>query len=221
MVSLIWKDIIVQKKSWWTVVLYAVFMHVALAQMAAGAYSAGAVGIAYVLIMGAGAYDEKNKTEMLLNSLPLKRRTIVLSKYVSAFIFMLVGMLGSAGAGAIMKVVGLPIPLRFVTWLDVLGMFLGPSFFIGVFFPIFFKLGYTRSRYLNILIFMFFFFTPQYLLGLVRQQPQLFERVSGWLANSNLPFSQLAVLGVCLASFAVLLLSLCLSIAIYQRKEMV
>lgn len=219
--SLIWKDIIVQKRSWWTVVFYAVFMHIALAKMVTGAYTASAFGIAYLLVLGASAYDEKNKGDMLLNSLPLPRKTIVLAKYVGAFVFMLVGMLGSVLAGTAMKLAGLPMPLRFITGVDLLGMFVGLSFFIAIYFPIFFKFGYMKSRYLNIFIFMLLFFGPQFLVEQVRKFPGFAENMAGWIQGVSVAPTTILTLLTFIFAGVVLVVSFLTSVAIYQRREMI
>lgn len=95
MVNLIKKDFILSKKINIFAVIYSFFI------AAMGAYSynyiistlfyiSGIVMIVVVFTMYANGYDDKYKSEMILNSLPIDRKNIVRSKYLILILFTIV-----------------------------------------------------------------------------------------------------------------------------------
>lgn len=83
MLNLVMKDIIVQKKSIAFAVLYIFFFIVAFQSVGEMTFTCAITAFSYILVMGGFAYDDKNKADIMLNSLPLKRYNIVLAKYIS------------------------------------------------------------------------------------------------------------------------------------------
>lgn len=101
MINLIKKDLLIQKKSFIFVFFYSLFMFVifnnpAFVNMI---YVMGMIISVYFFLITGNMEDEKNKSDILLNSLPVLRSRIVLAKYVSVFVYMFIGafFLGIAG----------------------------------------------------------------------------------------------------------------------------
>jgi len=95
MLNLIIKDMIIQKKTFLYVLLYSVFISFAFSSLkpiGVGLYVLNPVITTYFLITYALIYDDKNKSEIILNSLPLSRVDIVISKYISIFVFAAIGI---------------------------------------------------------------------------------------------------------------------------------
>lgn len=71
MINLILKDISIQKKTFLYALFYGIFTVIAFpaTMTARGAYMFGGMTIAYIFIMYSNGYDEKNKSEIILNSL--------------------------------------------------------------------------------------------------------------------------------------------------------
>lgn len=208
MLSLIWKDLIIQKKSWLTVAILPIFMLVAFSNMPAAALVAGALAVAYVLIVGVCVYDEKNKSDLLWCSLPVQRKTIVGAKYLSALTFMVIGIIVVAAYGLILEGIGLPIPIKIITFNEILGIFVTTTFFMSFYFPIYFKFGYARSRYFGIFIYVLMFMAPQILIQELKDNARLatlFQTIGGF----SLP----------MAAVFVLVISYLVSMSVYQKKD--
>lgn len=219
MLSLVYKDMAVQKKSLWMVLFYSLFMHAAMFSMEGGAYVAVAIAVAYIFILGACAQDEKNKSEIVLNSLPVSREEIVVAKYLTALLFLIIGMGASGLTGAVLKLAGFSLVKRFISCTDIVAMFISISLLFSVYYPVYFKFGYLKARYVNLFIFMLFFFGPALVLGLLegkREMPPLlvnFIDAVGRYPDSVLFISVIAV--ACILA----LLSLLVSITFYRHRE--
>jgi hypothetical protein len=182
----------------------------------------------YLMIVYANAYDYKYNAEIMINSLPLDRKQIVRAKYLSAICFSLI-MIGVAlPASAILSHTGI-IGDKQIN-LTVIVRFLMTSFFflciyLSIFFPVYFKLGYLKSRWANFLSFFIIFgligFSgsqgaeiPQH-AGML-QKVDLLERFLGILAgNASIwIYGELAILGLFF-----LYISMQISKVIYSKKE--
>jgi ABC-2 type transport system permease protein len=205
MLSLIWKDLIIQKRSWLTVVFLPVFMLIAFSNEPEAAYVAGALAVTYVLIAGACVYDDKNNSAVLWCSLPIPRRTIVLGKYFAALIFMVVGIVIVAIYGIVLQSFSLPI----LTVKDISGIFFTTASFMALYFPIYFKFGYAKSRYFSIIIYVLMFMSPKLAIEQFKNNPNLLA----WLQSMR------AGLLVALVAVLLLIISYFISVVIYQNKD--
>jgi hypothetical protein len=73
MLSLILKDVIIQKKSFVWALVYLIFFIFVFQSLGGTMYIAAVVAFVYLLVSGAFAYDDKYKSDIMLNSLPIKR----------------------------------------------------------------------------------------------------------------------------------------------------
>lgn len=182
----------------------------------------------YLMIVYANAFDYKYNAEIMINSLPLGRRQIVTAKYLSALIFSLIMVAVSIPVSFILSYFGFPgaygmnlvIAIRF---LMIAFFFL--SIYIAIFFPVYFKLGYMKSRWANFLSFFVIFgliglaggtgqYIPQH--GELMSRESLMQNFLGILAGNE---SFGVYVSMLLIGILVLYISLQLSIAIYKRKE--
>lgn len=88
MLSLIIKDIVIQKRMIPFTLLYVVVFII----LTAGNYNKGSVYIigvtvAFMFSLGAIQYDEKCKADNIIASLPLKRKDIIISRYLGTIFF--------------------------------------------------------------------------------------------------------------------------------------
>ncbi|HDR7780465.1 MULTISPECIES: ABC-2 transporter permease [Bacillus] len=90
------------------------------------------------------SYENKNKSEMLVNSLPLQRKEIVIAKYIFVSILVALG-------GIFSLVVGL-IQLQnehitvFMLWGEILGGITGGLVYSMIVLPIEFSVGYSSAK---------------------------------------------------------------------------
>lgn len=165
MYRLIWKDFMIIRRTLWFIPLYAFGMAIAFSNSSAGALSASTIGIAYMLLIQANARDEKNKSEIMLNSLPLSRQDVVLAKYLSVFPYVIMGIIFYLLTQGVVSITGIPIPLGTISLEEVIGVLVGVMGMISIYFPIYFKLGYLRSNMIATLLFLGFIFFSMALIN--------------------------------------------------------
>lgn len=223
MLNLILKDILMQKKMFFFGLGYGLFVLVVFqnAVFEAGAYIMGAVAIAYMFILGACAYEDKNKSENILFSLPLKRSLIVVSKYLSVLVFTMISLALLGLIGALMKGSGLPVPHRYLGPTDILATMVSLAILVSLYLPFYFRWGYIKSRLFNLVLFLLVFFSPNMLIEYVKnttgttpsslgETMEALSMLPGWM--SGLGLSGLVLI--------LLILSLLLSINFYNRREL-
>src|SRR5665648_5488 len=154
MVNLVWKDFLLLKRSLWLAPLYAFFAFFAFRTMPDGGLSAATVAVTYMLLLQAIIQDDKNQSEVMLNSLPLRRGNIVLAKYLSAFVYATLGILSFLLAQGIVTVVGIPLSINQISLEEIFGALIAMVVLIGSYFPIYFKFGYLRSRIVGTILFV-------------------------------------------------------------------
>lgn len=174
--------------------------------------------VVYLLTMNASSYDDKNRSEVLLNSLPIKRRDVVLAKYLSILIYAAIALAITILFMLVFNVIGLKPLVRMPSTADIVGS-LAVAIFLGSFsLPLNFKFGSIKMRYVNMVLFMLMFFLPGFLVGYLRthfsdQVIQTFivemAKIPDWLQASAMAALLLAML----------LISLALSLRIYANKE--
>jgi hypothetical protein len=107
MFNLLIKDLLIQKKSLWYLLFYILILLLVFTStsmdgdIAVVLYATCTCFIGYLLIAGACSYDEQNRSEVFLNSLPITRKDIVLSKYLSIFVYAVIGGHGINSIGEI------------------------------------------------------------------------------------------------------------------------
>lgn len=220
MLNLIYKDLILQKKMVLFALGYSIFIHFAFQSPAFvdGAYIMGTIAIVYLFIMGACAYDDTYKSNVLFNSLPLGRSRIVLAKYASILVFTVIAFTVMGGAGALMKAVGLPFPIKYMSLTDILLVLVWLSLLGSLYMPVFFKFGYIRSRFFNVIAFLIFFFLPNIAIDILKDMTAAGEVpaiVTSFLAAP--PW--VIIMSVFMLVIVLWSLSLGLSLRIYARKE--
>lgn len=227
MLSLILKDILVQKKTFLFMIFYSSFIIIMFNGLnnptfRETTYIMGSVGIAYLHIMSANGFDDKSKSDIILNSLPVQRKYIVLAKYLSVCVFVAVGLSITGLTGAIIKAVinsgGWHFSVRFINGADFLIAFAGIGLMFSIYYPIYFRFGANYARVLNLVLFMTIFFGPASLIGIIKgkEKPDLiqnliapFHSMSGWAIGGSVAIVVLAIMAA----------SLAVSVKVYNNKE--
>lgn len=153
MFSLIYKDFLLQRggKS----IIYLAIMPI----VSAFALSTNILNIilpyiagSYLYIVYANALDDKYKTEKILIAMPVGRKKIVGAKYADMGLYM---------AGFLIIIGILSISIRFivpgfeemarVSWSIFVQFFAVGSLYYSIYFPLYFRVGYQKSRWANYL----------------------------------------------------------------------
>lgn len=171
------------------------------------------VAVSYMFLMTSCAWEDKNDSDVLLNSIPIPRWKIVAAKYVSVIAYGAAAALGYWLVKTIISVAGFPLKVSPIVWEGVLGGLLGIGLVSALYLPLFFKLGYLRSKSMNFVIFFGFF-------ALIGFLPKLLPTKPEWIAA--LESAEYSITPIAfLAAIVVLLqrLSYLLSLRFYTRRE--
>lgn len=218
MFNLVLKDILIQKKS---LILYCLvsFIFTLINQTNSNnstmLFIMIPVFISYSLLMGACTYDDKNKCHIMLNSFPVNRIDLVISKYLSTFVFMFIGFLLIFLITTILNFSGFSHFSRMINLEDILGFSISIILLSSIYFPIYFKFGYYKLRYVNMVLFMSGFFIPPMLVGAISKgtAPNFILYLNSqpnWLVNTF----------AIIATFIILLSSMLLSARFYLNKDL-
>lgn len=214
MFHLIKKDIAIQKRNILLSFLYMVFFALVFGRFGPSGLPVGVMAVTYLLVLSAFSLEEKNNGDRMLISLPLKRSTIVLSKYLSVIAFALYAILSFSLISVLEPLV--PFQILSVSPEGLVASVIIVVIFAALLFPLLFKYGYTKSRAPVLIIFILS----------VSGGPALLERLSsdnGWLAGLAAQLSgapealRWMVLLFLLA--VVMCASYGLSLSIYARRE--
>jgi len=221
MINLVLKDIAIQKK-----MLVFAFIYTAFASFCF--YSMGPNGLAlyviapiitnYLFISNAVNFDEKNKSEIILNSLPIKRNDIVKSKYMSIFVFVIIGFFYSILVGFIGNAIGISIFQGSISLLDIVLVFTSVCIFGSIFFPLYFKFGATKMKLFNIILFMLFLFLPITIINYAIKFPNfILVQKFNYFKNNTSSLTQNSLFLI--IGLIILSISLMISIRIYNNRE--
>ena len=159
MLNLILKDLLLLKKYIFFGLAYILIMIIAFQNLPGTAMlSAGTVAMTYILVVNSCAYDDKNKADLLLNSLPLSRCDVVLARYLSVFLFASLAIIFYAIIAGVNKFVGLPLKVSPITGEGIVGALLAASFMHSIYLPAYFKFGFIKARLVSFVLFFVVFF---------------------------------------------------------------
>ena len=161
MFNLVRKDLLLLKRSLWLASIYVLFALFVFRTMPGGALSAATVGTTYMLMVQAITQEDLNKSEIMLNSLPLSRQDIVLAKYLSVFLYATFVILCYLLVQGVVSVIGISIPINRISLEGISRALASMAVLISIYFPIYFKFGYLRSRMVGMILFLAcLFFLP-------------------------------------------------------------
>jgi ABC-2 type transport system permease protein len=154
MFNLVLKDLLIQKKSLILSLIYGVLFTVTFKNISS---TICPLVIVYMLLMSACAYDDKSKSDIMLNSLPIRRKNIVLAKYLSIFVYLIIGVGISAAVTIVLKTTGVSINMALFDSKNLIMCIISVMILSAVYFPINFKFGYVISKYIGIIFFVLIF----------------------------------------------------------------
>lgn len=221
MLSLLLKDVFVLKKYFLIALAYLVIMSFSLT------YTLGpviapvlTVAVTYILVLQSCAIDDKSKSELALLSLPLLRKEIVQVKYLTLFVYAVITFLCLIVVRRFIVLFGQSnfSPLTCVTFAATL---LAVSLMGAIIYPLYFKFGYIKSKYIFMLTFFTFFFAPGFLIALFKNPghsplPKTLSAIFQWissLSNFSVVFSALLFAAMFTGA------SYFLSLKFYEKRE--
>ena len=218
MFNLVIKDILVQKKSILFVIGYCFFLVFAFQSLEQAGPIAANIAVVYILLINSFGYEDKNKSDIMLNSLPISRRDIVLAKYLSIFVYMGLAILAYMGSSLLVKALRIPIDVVLLSLEGVTTAFLIVALMSSIYLPIIFKFGYIKAKLFNLVMFLFFFFVPTIIVNLYNNPRYHHYFVNFFQEFASWKNWQIALL---LIAFSLLILSISysISVSIYKKRE--
>ncbi len=218
MFNLVIKDILVQKKSILFALGYCFFLVFAFQSLEQAGPIAANIAVVYILLINSFGYEDKNKSDIMLNSLPISRRDIVLAKYLSIFVYMGLAILAYMGSSLLVKALRIPIDVVLLSLEGVTTAFLIVALMSSIYLPIIFKFGYIKAKLFNLVMFLFFFFVPTIIVNLYNNPRYHHYFVNFFQEFVSWKNWQIALL---LIAFSLLILSISysISVSIYKKRE--
>lgn len=214
MFKLVWKDYIIQKKTLFKIFLYCFFVFQFMSDMG-NVYIIGAVGVTYLLLQNACYQEEKNKSEVVLISLPVSRMELVLAKYLTGISYIAVSLV-ALGLLGVVYTKFFSSTMQLIQPFDVLLAIAITLLQICIFLPIYFKVGYYKGRMISIFIFMLLSFTPAIIVESTPQNIPLANSIGKIFSQGITAQFMMGWVGFILL---VLVASILLSAAFYRRRQ--
>lgn len=161
--------------------------------------------VSLAVALGLFPYDEKYNFYMILNSLPIKKSNVVIARYLSSIIIMLILIFTAAIATGVSNFGTRNMLAGFN--MNYIFRILAPYFlFIAIAYPLHYKLDYKKARIANALCYILYF---SVVIGLFGAGTKFnIEGMSNVIARYGTPIA-----------FLLWLLSMKLSTGIYLRKN--
>lgn len=220
MLFLLKKDLLIQKKSFLFLLFYSIFMLIVFNNPVFEnmIYIMGMISAVYFFLVTASFEDERNKSEIILNSLPLCRSQLVLAKYLSVFAYILIGAVFFVVIGLLFQLPAIPYKPRSINAMDLLAAVLLVSIYVSIYFPLHFQFGASALRLFNVIFFLAFFFMPRYLVNLylAHKETEAVRFLSSFFLEQSPLFPAAVIIVVTLM---LLTGSFLISRKIYLRRE--
>lgn len=215
MLNLILKDLMVQRKTLLFGFAYILIFSFAFSTGGSAMFTAGAFAVTYLLIQTPCAHDDKCHADRMLNSLPVSRGTIVAAKFLSVPLYVIIGTLQYLAVYWLVTLTGIPIKVYPATFEAFVGLLAVSAFFASVYYPILFRFGYMKTRYLNVGLFALLFAAGSAVVLAIKNADNL-NAVNGFLQSQPPWLLMMGGVGVLLA---VALVSYLLSARFYSNRE--
>jgi ABC-type transport system involved in multi-copper enzyme maturation permease subunit len=221
MLNLILKDILIQKKSLAYIALYVVIFSIAFQGTGMDTFIVIAVAVTYQMVATACAYEDKAGSDIMWNSMPIKRRNIVLSKYLSVLVYTIIAALVYMVFTILINLTAIPMSVAPITLPGLAAVFISTILMNDVYFPVYFKFGYMRARVISIILFFVLFIGIIGILSMAqmaqsKQSGTLFKIFNATFGNAS---GMQIIFAIIVAELIFTLISYALSVKFYNNKE--
>ncbi len=223
MLNLVLKDLLLQKKTFLFTMGYAIFLFFCFKNPALSniVYITVTVMTSYLFIIYATSFDDKNKCDIMLNSLPVTRKEIVTARYLFLLITIFIGIATSFIIGAFFKIIGDVSGLwtiRLINHNDLIISLFSVSLMGSIYMPFYYKFGNIYVRIFNVVFFIVVFSVPKLVTEYIIK-----NRNIKWIKKIILFANTIPdwVIPIIIVVFSLLILSISLlfSIRIYGNKD--
>ena len=212
-INLMKKDILVCKKYYAFSLIYIFSFSALFSEYGILLYGMIAIGVNYLINNTSMAFDDKYKADIMINILPVSRKNIVTAKYLNVLIvifYVSVIYYLSVLVTAFKPIFGVKIPVVDLT--TILISLLIICIFNSIEIPLYFILGYQKTRFFGLITFFGFFA----LSGFLANNIQINEKLNYFINNSSNIIKCALVL---LITIFISYISYIISINIYRKKD--
>ena len=218
MYHLIKKDFIIQKRNLKLSILLLLFFSISFSSIGTAGLIYSIYAVSYFLASGASAIEDKNNSDMMLVSLPIRKQKIVLSKYISVYIFATYAILVTYIIVFIERLFKLPFNVFSFTLEAIVLAVAGVTLLCSIAFPLIFKFGYLKAKMFNNILMLTLVF------GTAALTNKLFLNIHYTGQQNLLQFfgglSELEIIGLIMIPFLVIFIfSYFLSLIFYKNRE--
>lgn len=215
MINLIKKDILIQKRTLPFLCIFVIIFGLNSQINSQGSLYILGVTIGYILTIGALAYDETYKGNILINSLPLTRKDIVISKYIGIFFFTALSLIFLTFISLIVNIVGSSdLTIRYISFTDIKIITSTVLILSSIMIPLFLKFGTKLGKLFNFIVFFAFFSVSSFVMQ--NKDDSLVKNVSSFIVNNN--GVNLTIIGIIILT-CIYILSMYFSFKIYNNKD--
>lgn len=211
MFNLVYKDLAIQKKSvaacFLFIILYNILAVFSKDYWGILVYVGLPSMVQYLFVSNTFLFDEKNKSYIILNSLPIGRKSMVISRYLSSYIFFIAAISFDFILSVLIKG-----PTTFKTEYIIID-FIIISIMNGICLPLYFKFGYAKLKYIIMIMLFSVWFGWSYIDKKI-EYTKILDVFKG------ISYSGLCTISV-FCSILLVIISLIISIRIYSNEELV
>lgn len=153
MLNLVLKDFLVQERSLKDIIISILltFLLIFIFQFLGATCTYIVTPVLFIIsfIIYSCGFGEKNDIDIMINSLPVSRKDIVFSKYLSIFVFFVIGIAITIIFSTMLKLSGLSHINRFINLQDIIISYIFTVVYSSIYLPIYLWLGYLKSQSIN------------------------------------------------------------------------
>ena len=197
--------------------VYVLMFSFAFQSMGEGQIVAIITAVGYMFVMMGSAWEEKNNSDVLWNSLPTSKAKIVGAKYLSVFAYVAIVVPIYWLMSTVLSLLNFQVV---AVHLNLVGIALGMVVVFltsSLYFPVYFAVGYTKSRYWHFILFFGIFSLASVLPRLVPEKPAWVDSLLEKLPTITNDLTFFVLLGVGIAIMVGI--SFLLSLRFYGRRE--
>lgn len=214
MINLIKKDILIQKRTFPFLFIFMIIFTLNSQSNPAGYIYISGVTIGYILTVGALAYDETYNGNILINSLPVTRKDIVLSRYISVFFFSIISLIFLTFMSLIFNYTGMSdLKIKYISITDTKTITSTILLLSSIMVPLFLKFGTKLGKLFNFIFFFIFFSISSFITQ--NKDEMLIKNILSFITNNGV---KLTIIGTLLLAF-IYALSMYFSFKIYNNKD--
>lgn len=222
MINMILKDFkLIRNKTIIFSTIYGLALSVLFQRVMApeAAFMFGILITTYAMVLYPLSFDGRKKGGIVMISLPIKRYELVIARYISSMLFMIAAFLIIMLGNILLKTIANGLVIRYPVFNDFLMIFVITGVVISFIIPLNYIFGDKGTTIINSVIFLTFIIGPNILVNLLRKNPNNKAAIYyvNFLINGPGSIEIYPILLVCI----LLIISILISIFVYNRKEVI